>query len=247
MLINILVLLIAPILGGLVIFLVPEMNQSKLKSTLIFAGSFLFSITVIHILPELFTNDNGSVRIGIFVLLGFFLQQILEFFSSGAEHGHVHIHNREHQHQKLSALMVLGALCIHAFLEGTILAHPTDIHLRHDANALLTAIAIHKIPAALALMSILVCYLTNRITILIFLLIFSVSSPVGLIISNFFYESNYLSRDTLEVLFAIVCGNFLQISTTIVFETSPEHRFNAQRLAISILGAGVAVMTERFF
>jgi hypothetical protein len=45
-------------------------------------------------------------------------------------------------------------------------------------------------------------------------------------------------------LYALVCGNFLHISTTIVFESSPEHRFNARKLAVAFTGALVAVAVE---
>jgi hypothetical protein len=44
-----------------------------------------------------------------------------------------------------------------------------------------------------------------------------------------------------------VCGNFLHISTTIVFESSPEHRFNAKKMAVAVFGALVAVAVEYIF
>jgi hypothetical protein len=44
-----------------------------------------------------------------------------------------------------------------------------------------------------------------------------------------------------------VSGNFLHISTTIVFESSPEHHFNARKLTVAILGALVAVGVEYIF
>jgi hypothetical protein len=42
-------------------------------------------------------------------------------------------------------------------------------------------------------------------------------------------------------VYAVVSGNFLHISTTIVFESSPEHRFNAKKMAVAIVGALLAV------
>jgi hypothetical protein len=45
-------------------------------------------------------------------------------------------------------------------------------------------------------------------------------------------------------VYALVCGNFLHISTTIVFESSPAHRFNGKKLTVAVLGALVAVAIE---
>ncbi len=229
------------------IFFFKNVDKGKFKMVLIFAGSFLFSITIIHILPELFAANMSGAQIGIFVLVGFFLQQILEYFSSGAEHGHIHVHDADHKHNGIAAAMVLISLCLHAFLEGTILAHPTDLHVHHDAKALLTGIALHKLPAAFALMSILTCYLSNKRTIVIYLIIFSMASPLGLILSDNLYESQYLSQEVFWILFAIVSGNFLHISTTIVFEGSPDHHFSARKLLVSIFGAGLAAIAEFLF
>ena len=86
---NILILIISTILGGLSIRLVPGMAKN-LRLPLIFAGSYLFAITIIHIIPELFSISPDPSRVGLFVLIGFFIQQFLEYFSSGVEHGHVH-------------------------------------------------------------------------------------------------------------------------------------------------------------
>ncbi|MFN8886323.1 MAG: ZIP zinc transporter, partial [Cyclobacteriaceae bacterium] len=61
---------------------------------LVFAGSYLFSITIIHIFPELYSQSFDPGMIGICVLIGFFLQQALEFLSSGVEHGHIHVHEK---------------------------------------------------------------------------------------------------------------------------------------------------------
>jgi len=75
-------------------------------------------------------------------------------------------------------------------------------------------------------------------------LVFSLAAPVGLFISTYFVESKLLTDTGLIYLYALVSGNFLHISTTIVFESSPEHRFNAKKLAVAVAGALVAVGAE---
>ena len=42
---------------------------------------------------------------------------------------------------------------------------------------------------------------------------------------------------------ALVIGIFLHISTTILFESSEEHRFNYYKLITILLGAGLALAT----
>src|SRR5436190_22353993 len=89
MTLKLLVLFFTPLLSGLLIYLVPKGKATNFKLLLVFAGSYLFAITVIHILPELYRQNSGLELIGVFVLAGFFLQQLLEYFTSGIEHGHL--------------------------------------------------------------------------------------------------------------------------------------------------------------
>jgi zinc transporter ZupT len=250
------VLFFTPLLSGLVIFLMPKGIRSNFRLLLVFAGAYLFSLTVIHILPELYRQPAGLEWIGLFVLAGFFLQQLLEYFTAGVEHGHVHTHTSSHDHdhhhphyhqptqRTLSALVLLTALCIHAFLEGGMLARPAHTGPQYDLNAILLGIALHRAPAAFALMTVLAFQLRSRSKAIPYLLGFSLAAPLGLLISSYLAHEKVLSENGMIFLYALVCGNFLHISTTIVFESSPEHRFNARKLAVAIFGALVAVGVE---
>ena len=51
-----------------------------------------------------------------------------------------------------------------------------------------------------------------------------------------------MSDIALWILFAVVIGIFLHISTTILFESSEDHRFNYLRLGIILTGAALAMM-----
>ena len=239
------------------VYLVPSAKESNFKLLLVFAGSFLFAITVTHILPELYQQNQGLAFIGLFVLAGFFMQQLLEYFTSGIEHGHlpdrqagIHTHdhhdhaNHSHHHHTVSALVLLIALCVHAFLEGSMLAKPTAMSFGHDVNSVLLGIALHRAPAAFALMTVLASQLHSKKKALPHLFTFSLAAPIGLLVSSFFIESEVLTDTGLIYLYALVSGNFLHISTTIVFESSPEHRFNAKKLAVAITGALIAVASE---
>ncbi len=244
MIADVLILFSIALAAGLVAFYVPKINDGSYKLLLVFAGSYLFSITIIHILPELFHASSSPGYIGIFVLVGFFLQQSLEFFSSGVEHGHIHTHDKGHSHTESSAWIVLVALFAHSFLEGGLLAHPRTIEHHHDSNTLLWGIALHKAPEAFALMSVLLCEVKAKWKALILLTIFALASPLGLYFSNYLLVNDWMSSQAFSILFAVVSGNFLHISTTIVFESSLDHKFNARKMGVAVIAAVLAVLAE---
>jgi zinc transporter ZupT len=99
---------------------------------------------------------------------------------------------------------------------------------------------LHKIPAAFAMMTVLLCQYEKSKWPLIFLIIFALASPFGVLFS----EIVELGPFAGEILFALVSGSFLHISTTIVFESSPQHKFKISRIGISILGAVVAILVQ---
>ena len=258
MIVKLLVLFLSPLLSGGLIYVLPKGRETNFRLLLGFAGSYLFAITIIHILPDLFQSQVGTEFIGLAVLTGFFLQQFLEYFTAGVEHGHMHAHGHHHDHdhhrqphvhhhqanRALSALVLLFALCVHAFLEGAMLAKPFRMNAFYNVNAVLLGIALHRAPAAFALMTVLAHQLHSRTKALPHLLVFSFAAPAGLLLSTYLVNAEILSGTGLVYLYAIVSGNFLHISTTIVFEGSPEHRFDARRMAVVVLGALAAVAVE---
>ena len=77
--------------GGLLVSLLQKSkNDQIIKLMLAFSGGFLLSIAFIHFIPELY--EQSELSIGVYILIGFLIQIILEFFSGGIEHGHVHYH-----------------------------------------------------------------------------------------------------------------------------------------------------------
>ena len=245
MIFNSLILFVSAVLGGLMVYRFGNKASINFKLVLIYGGSYLFSITIIHILPELYHTEGSSFSVGLFVLLGFFFQNFLEYFTSGVEHGHMHAH--KHTHTSMSGYSLMIALCLHAFLEGTFLAYP-DIFHEHSSKSgsLMIGVILHKIPAALALMSVLTCQFEKRNFQIVLLVIFALSSPLGLVSGHYIIPSGLMNESGLLMLFAFVGGNFLHISTTIFIESSPDHNWSLKRLLVSIGGAAVAVLAEMY-
>ena len=80
-------LVLSALLGGALVSLLKFTNKSAvIKFALAFSGGFLLAILFEHLLPELY--ETGNATIGIWILSGFLIQLILEYFSGGIEHGH---------------------------------------------------------------------------------------------------------------------------------------------------------------
>jgi zinc transporter ZupT len=232
------VLFLAAFLGGYsVIFF--GFSGNSIRLPLVFAGAYLFTITIIHILPELYSLSTNPFRIGLFVLLGFFFQRLLEYFTSGIEHGHVHVTEKS-----TNKFFLLIALLIHSLLEGSLLTHQSPFHGHMDSNSLLLGIVLHKAPAGFALMAIFKDKAGFSLIGYLVLILFSLASPAGLLMSNLFIE---MQTENLYLLFALVSGGFLHISTTIFVESSPEHRFGWIQFLVTLSGAGIAIISEYFF
>ena len=106
---NYLLPLLSVLIGySIALFLKPK-NKTNLKLLLAFSGSFLLSLTVMHLLPDVYESPNNNI--GLFIMAGILFQIILEFFSKGAEHGHVHGHDTIYH----IPWLLFISLCIHAF------------------------------------------------------------------------------------------------------------------------------------
>ncbi len=238
--INFILLFISAFMAGVIALVIPKWREGDFKLVLIFAGSYLFSITILHILPELFADPNSAYYMGLYILLGFLLQQVLDFMSSGIEHGHIH----QHSGVGNSIWTLMIGLFLHAFLEGTLLSkEPALSGHHHGSETLLIGIIMHKIPEAFALVAVLMTRL-NKIKVLVLLVLFSFASPMGMLSTDLLYAKSLIGADTINVLFGLVTGGFLHISTIILFESSPQHRFQLNKLMIILFAAGVAILSE---
>jgi zinc transporter ZupT len=222
--------------GYLSLFIKPgKILQQKLL--LAFTGAYLFGIAILSLLPEIF--EHKSSYSGIFIIVGFMFQLVLEFFSEGIEHGHQHLHSNQHHHNHKNNIplgLMLG-LCTHALLEGLPILKFSSTGEPEVILAMLFGISVHNIPISLTLVQVLQeCGIKqNKIWLMLF--VFALFTPLGLGLSYFFNE--YLSGISPQIhtyLLSIVVGIFLHISTTILFETSESHRFNLQKFGVILLG-----------
>jgi zinc transporter ZupT len=232
-----------PILIIGLVFSSIRLSAKRLRLLLAFSAAYLFAISMIHLLPECYEGNNYH-QVGIFIIAGFFVQIIIDFFSSGIEHGHIHSHS-DSCHKHLPLGMIVG-LFVHSFLEGLpIYQSPSDTQ---DGHALLTTqeslifgITLHNIPIAIAFVTLLLEHQTSKIKTIILLICFSLMAPLGVLLSytlNQFGINNYDSF--LKLSFGIVIGIFLHISTAIMFETGENHKYNVVKIISMISGVALA-------
>ncbi|HTO38655.1 MAG TPA: ZIP family metal transporter [Brumimicrobium sp.] len=234
--------------AGIVIFL-HRLNQGRVvKILLSVSGGFLLALSFIHFIPEMYAHSTQAI--GYYILLGFLLQLFLEYFSRGIEHGHIHADAGMKKGTipwslfiALSFHSVFEALPISAMLSGELTGEIAESvgHVHNhalSAEGFLLGIILHNIPLSIALMTLLLASGFNKMKAWILIGIFSIMSPLGMYLGYFGNKGNILNT---EVILAVVVGMFLHISTTIIFETSDNHKFNLMKLISLLVGVGLAI------
>ncbi|MDM1045811.1 ZIP family metal transporter [Myroides sp. 1354] len=229
--------LLAVIIGYLIALLLQPKNKKHLKLLMAFSGSFLLTLTVTHLLPDVYQaamgdlvtggghlhdhdhDHGGAARIGFFIMAGIVFQIILEYFSKGAEHGHVH------GHEKLDRIpwLLFISLCIHALFEGMPISQHSELAL---------GIGIHHLPIAIILTAFFINAQMNKKMVFVFMMLFSIMTPLGTLISS---NVPILNTYYAEIS-AIVVGILFHISSTIIFESNEDHKFNINKLIAILLG-----------
>lgn len=228
-------LFISPFLGSLAALFSNKYDEKKLKLLLSFAGAYLFSITIISLMPEVYSNANKFT--GVFILAGFWFQILLEKYSKGIEHGHFHLHDVVKKH--VVPFGIIASMCLHTFLEGI----PLGAFIQSNSSisySILVGIALHEFPAAFALAIILKGLKLNNRVILSLMVVYCLASPIGAILS---YSLNYsVPEMVFNQFMAFVIGTFLHISTTILFESSEHHRFSTLKSYAVLIGVFLALI-----
>ena len=229
-----LLLFVAPFSGGIIALQTGYKNELLLKTFLAFAGGYIFSITILNLLPIVFFlhEDNTS----LLVLAGFFFQIFIGRFSEGAEHGHLHTHR--HDHNMALPVGLFFSMCLHAFTEGIPLGIVSNV-----SKTLSVGIALHELPAAFALISILQTEHIKKNMVVLLLVVYAMMSPAGSFLGNFL-QGNF-SANIFNQLLAFVAGIFLYISTTILFENSDNHHFSTRKLIAVTGGVLLAILASK--
>lgn len=211
-------------IGAIIGFLLKNNKSSIPNHILVFSGGFLLSITILEIFPHLFIENNSFI--GIWILLGVFIQILLEFLTKGVEHGHLHLHKES---QSFPLALLIG-LFLHSFIEGIPISGDSYHHEHSHSEHLVWGIFVHNLPVSFLLSYYLFNSKLSTFYSFIILFLFSISTPLGSLAGSYFPESY------VDVSLAIVSGIFLHISSLIIFESNKKHHFNFIKLISILLG-----------
>lgn len=228
-LIAILALCLPILLTGFIAYQLP-IKQGGLRLILAFSAGYLFSISIIHMLPEASVNGNAKLT-GLFIVLGFCLQLVIDTFSTGIEHGHVHLHSQE-CHKRLPIGIIVG-LMLHSFLEGLPVYEVGNGAEGKINFQLILGLGIHNLPITIAFVSLLKEHSKKRFGSLGLLLLFSLMTPIGFLFSYVLQQFGLRDYEIFsQAAYALVIGIFLHISTAILFESSVQHKYNIQKVLV---------------
>ncbi|GJM34617.1 MAG: hypothetical protein DHS20C18_36180 [Saprospiraceae bacterium] len=236
-----LLLFLSVMIGGGVGLFLNYRNDNILRHLLSFSGAYILGITVLHMMPGVFSRETPQTS--LWILAGFFVQLLLEQLSKGVEHGHIHAHSGA----KFGfAFQIMVGLSLHAFLEGLPLSnheliHPASHNHNQEVNHLLFGIILHKAPAAFALAVLLLQSGFSKSFIIGSTIIFALMSPLGAFSASLFDPNLVIFNN----LIALVVGSFLHISTTILFEADDrnQHRISWQKMLVIVAGIGASLLT----
>ncbi|MDA0912585.1 MAG: hypothetical protein O2818_03645 [Bacteroidetes bacterium] len=248
------VLLAITALGALAYDRFGDVLKPHLSLILAFGGAFLIGIIFNHLVPETYALNPKA---GWIVVLGFLIQGVLEYGSQGVEHGHLHVH-QHHSNSKMPLAMFLS-LCLHAFIESMPL-HTDTHHHHHHAHAhdghfhlhgiegvdstLLIGLILHKFPVALVLMGMLDAMGLGRKLRWVALILFGLMPLFGMLSYQGLINLGGAMAEQVPLWAGgILIGILLHISTTILFEAGDGHRFNRNKLLVTIAGLALALFS----
>lgn len=226
------ILFISAIVGGLSAYLFKGKLKDKLNLLLAFGASYLITLCLLHLFPMVY--NSSLEKPGLYILGGFILQLILEYFSDGLEHGHSHSgHDCSHDHKKNFPILLMISLGIHSLIEGM----PFGVHDHHDHNhSLLLGIIIHKVPVAIVLGTL---FLQSKFSLLkaaLWMIIFASMSPLGALTYTILESQGLAITNYIPAVTGVLIGILMHVATTIIFESSDGHKFNLSKLLVILSG-----------
>ena len=257
--------LILALLGGLspILSRIKE-NQQTLRRITGVASGILLASALLVVIPEGFelaTGEHeehaeedeeevgheeeglGNLLIGGAILAGFLMMLILEGSGIGhavheEHHDHHEEHGHEHVHHRNSPwIMVLG-LSLHSAADGLAIGSAAAGSSEAVTALVALAVIIHKVPAAFSLGVFSMHEREGRNDSIRDVVLFSLATPVMILVS--FYALEGLDEHLIALAMLFAAGTFLYVATV---DTLPDiHNPETGRAALRNVLIGVVVM-----
>ena len=249
--------LILALLGGLppILSKIKE-NQETLRRITGIASGILLASALLVVIPEGFelaTGEHeesgeeeegvGNLLIGGAVLAGFLMMLILEGSGIGhavheEHHDHHDEHGHEHVHHRNSPWIIVLGLSLHSAADGLAIGSAAAGSTEAVTALVALAVLIHKVPAAFSLGVFSMHERENRNDSVRDIVMFSLATPVMILVS--FYTLQGMDEYLIALAMLFAAGTFLYVATV---DTLPDiHNPETGREALRNVLIGVVVM-----
>ena len=249
--------LILALLGGLppILSKIKE-NQETLRRITGIAAGILLASALLVVIPEGFelaTGEHeesgeeeegvGNLLIGGAVLAGFLMMLILEGSGIGhavheEHHDHHDEHGHEHVHHRNSPWIIVLGLSLHSAADGLAIGSAAAGSTEAVTAFVALAVLIHKVPAAFSLGVFSMHERENRNDSVRDIVMFSLATPVMILVS--FYTLQGMGEHLIALAMLFAAGTFLYVATV---DTLPDiHNPETGRAALRNVLIGVVVM-----
>ncbi len=217
---HIIILTVSVVVIGIIADLLKDKIEKYNKYIIPLSVAFVLSLICLHILPELFQQHNNYI--GLFILIGFVIQIILELLSKGIEHGHVHFHGKL---TETKIIPIFIGISLHSFIEALPITSIDELHNHGHENNMnegvsliyFLMILVHKLPVAAILMMLFSKVFKTNIKKYTLFILFALTAPAGAIFGNYF-SVNPNFNELSSIFLAVSTGMLLHITTLLIFE-----------------------------
>ena len=255
--------LILALIGGLFpIFSKVKENPETLRRITGIASGILLASALLVVVPEGFelaTGEHeeggedeeagheeegvGNLLIGGAVLAGFLMMLILEGSGIGhavheEHHDHHDEHGHEHVHHRNSPWIIVLGLSLHSAADGLAIGSAAAGTSEAVTALVALAVLIHKVPAAFSLGVFSMHERENRNDSVRDIVMFSLATPVMILVS--FYTLQGMDEHLIALAMLFAAGTFLYVATV---DTLPDiHNPETGREALRNVLIGVVVL-----
>ena len=194
---------------GVILYLFQNINQKILHLLIALGAGTMFSVALVHILPESLEQNPASIYafIGGFLLI-YLLEEMLTPHSHDHTH-HDHTHEDPHEHFNHVVLVSWIAIFIHTLFDGLGIRAGFAVNTTLGLT-IFAGIAIHQVPVSLSITSMLrESAFSKKIQILMTIL-FALAAPIGYIFSSRLIAD--IPDSTVAFATALAGGSLLYVS-----------------------------------
>jgi zinc transporter 9 len=214
--------LVMALVGGLIpIFSTMKNNGALLHRATGIAAGILLASALMVVIPEGFelalaNSTMNPLYVGAAILGGFMLMLILEGSGIGhavheEHHHHDDEHGHSHVHHQTAPFLLLFGLSAHAAADGLAVGSAAAATSVAVTAMVAFAVIVHKMPAAFSLGVFAMHQYEQRSKAIRDVVLFSLATPIMIIISAYLFQG--LATETIGLLLLFAGGTFLYVAT----------------------------------